>query len=534
VSFLGLSRIQGFSGLRAWFGTDLTVRKCLAFSFLAGFFVRLIPEVLAFPYPVGFDTVYYAVVMKSGVVWANWNSFFNSTWLFNAFMILLYDVSRADPFLLLKLVVPLLYGLNAAGVFWFSRKVLSWNVKLSLLAVGLFSIQLASLRISWDLLRNTLGLGLLLFTLPFVGKVSSKRNFGLLVVFSLLTVFAHEYAAVTLLAVVLGLLLWHLLRKRLVKMDLLTFLAILPALSIFSIGIFLRLHPTESPTVTNVIGAGDTVTGSFRFFANYLSIRDSYFYYPTYLWLLVDVLVLFALLYLPYFYLVWKGLFRNAFLDLWAALLLIGSFGCLLFPFFALEYWDRWMFMLVYPFTFYAVNGVRAFLKNRDSVNHKHSFGAFSRKMKGMLIITGLLGCTYLATPVLMSTVNVGIFSVYPASVHLSFAPTVPYEDVDSVMQAMNWLNTNMGSSSCVVLHLAFVEWGLLYLDQTHEIVHFSNDVNSAVNVSVEHGFKQVFFIWWNENIGWYGITVPNGFIRLKDFGRISVYSYVSGNPNGS
>jgi hypothetical protein len=111
--------------------------------------------------------------------------------------------------------------------------------------------------------------------------------------------------------------------------------------------------------------------------------------------------------------------------------------------------------------------------------------------------------------------------------VHFSFAPTVPYEDVDSVMQAMNWLNTNMGSSSCVVLHLAFVQWGLLYLNQTHEIVHFSNDVNSAVNVSVEHGFKQVFFIWWNENIGWYGITVPNGFIRLKDFGRISVYEYV-------
>ncbi len=160
-------RLQSFSGA-----------KGLAVIFLAGFVVRLVPELLAFASPIGFDTVYYAAVMKSGVIWPNWSSFFTSTWLLNALTVPLYSVSQVDPFLLLKVVGPGLYGLNVAGVYWFGRKLLGWDVKLCLVGAGLFAFQLAALRISWDLLRNTLGMGLLLFALPFVGKLDSKRNFA--------------------------------------------------------------------------------------------------------------------------------------------------------------------------------------------------------------------------------------------------------------------------------------------------------------------------------------------------------------------
>jgi hypothetical protein len=43
-----------------------------------------------------------------------------------------------------------------------------------------------------------------------------------------------------------------------------------------------------------------------------------------------------------------------------------------------------------------------------------------------------------------------------------------------------------------------------------------------------------VFFVWWNEPIGWYGISVPETFIRVQDFGRISVYVYEGVNVAGS
>ena len=177
-----------------------------------GFFIRLIPEIFAFPHPIGFDTIHYAVRMQDGLIWAHWSSFFTSSWLLYSLIVPLYGLLQTDPFLLLKVVVSLLFGLNVAGIYWFSRKNLKWSMGMGVLAGVFFALQLASLRISWDLLRNTLGLGILLFALSYVKEVDSKKGFVLFTVFSLLSVFAHEYAAVILVFVVLASLIWPLLK----------------------------------------------------------------------------------------------------------------------------------------------------------------------------------------------------------------------------------------------------------------------------------------------------------------------------------
>ncbi|MEM3726193.1 MAG: hypothetical protein QXK98_04955 [Candidatus Bathyarchaeia archaeon] len=497
--------------------------------FLVGFTVRMVPELLAFPHPIGFDTIYYAAVMKGGVVWPHWTAFFTSSWLFPAVSVSLYRVFDGDPFALLKVLAPLLFGLNVAGIFWFARKMLGWSTRMDFFAGLFFAFQLASLRISWDLLRNALGLGLLLFTLPFVKSVDSKRGFACFVLLSLLTVFAHEYAAVTLLFVVFGLVLWSGLKREGLAKSKRLLLACSPALAVFAVGIFLRFFPVHYVVETNVLRAGDADyarVGGIFFLTNYLSVKTSVDWYASYFDLALSVVLLFCLLYLPYLFLVWKGFFKNRVLSLWTALLLVGAFGCLVFPFCALEYWHRWMFMLVYPFAFYAVNGLRGFMGNYDGGSLGLG-GAFSdRKVKGMVLLTVLLGSVYLATPVLMSTVNFGVFAFNPVNRYFSFAPTVPYEDVDDVVRAMEWLNENMGSESCVVLQHAFLWWGKLYLGDNHVIVHFENDVGSALDSAFEHGFDRVYFVWWNTPIGWYGITVPEGFVRLCDFGRISVYVF--------
>jgi len=56
--------------------------------------------------------------------------------------------------------------------------------------------------------------------------------------------------------------------------------------------------------------------------------------------------------------------------------------------------------------------------------------------------------------------------------------------------------------------------------------VYFEVDVDSAVKTGFENGFNDVYFVWWNEPIGWYGISVPETFVRVQDFGRITVYEY--------
>src|SRR5512139_2747339 len=101
-----------FNPVRFLGGLRWTDGRLLLACLGVGFLVRLVPELLAWPLPIGFDTVGYAVVMKSGVVWAHWSTVFTSSWLLYALIVPAYGVVQGDPFLLLKIVGPLLFGLN--------------------------------------------------------------------------------------------------------------------------------------------------------------------------------------------------------------------------------------------------------------------------------------------------------------------------------------------------------------------------------------------------------------------------------------
>jgi hypothetical protein len=515
---------------RLRFNVLLTASRALSACFAVGLFVRLIPELLAFPLPIGFDTVYYAFAMKSGVVWPNWSTFFTSTWLLSAFTVPLYSLSRVDPFLLLNIVAPLLYGLNVAGIYWFARKALGWNLRMGVLAGVFFAVQLASLRISWDLLENTLGLGILLFAFAYVKEVDSKRGFALFASLSLLSVFAHEFAAVTLLVAVLGVVVWRLVKRRVFAESRRLMLGVLPALTVFLVGVYLRLFPVHYVLGGNVIGANDFVTGQqgsgVFFLVNYLRVQTSVDYYASYWNLALSVGVLFGVLYLPYLFLVVKGFFKNTVLTFWTCLLLIGAFGCLVVPFCALEYWHRWMFMLVYPFTFYAVYGLSRIVPKLSQRRISLASLLSNKKAAAMVSLTLLLGIAYLATPVLMIYASTSVPSASRTYLYFSTSPTVPYQDVNSVVQAMGWLNGLMDTNSCVLLQHAFEFWGELYLDKSHAIVTFDSDVDLAVKTASAHGYGRVYFVWWNTPIGWYNVSVPSSFVGLEDFGRISVYHY--------
>ena len=51
---------------RLFGGIRLTDYRALIACVSIGFFIRLIPELLAFSTPIGFDTIYYAAWMKDG------------------------------------------------------------------------------------------------------------------------------------------------------------------------------------------------------------------------------------------------------------------------------------------------------------------------------------------------------------------------------------------------------------------------------------------------------------------------------------
>lgn len=242
-----------------------------------------------------------------------------------------------DPFLFLKLVAPVLFGLNAWGIYFFARKALNWRVRTALVATFLFSFELASLRLSWDLHRNLLGSAVLLFTLPLVIGVQKKRDYLVLLGLSILLVLSHALVFAMFLAVVLATFLGDWLkgdRRRSLKL----LAAVLPSLIVL-MGFFV-FHP-GGYFPENILESGDIVHQSpagFSVLVNYVSVSDSVQNYPSYLFLVLHVFSLFGVLYLWWLPLVLVGFFRSKILDSCTLLLLFGSFDAVITPFFALDF----------------------------------------------------------------------------------------------------------------------------------------------------------------------------------------------------
>ena len=110
------------------------------------------------------------------------------------------------------------------------------------------------------------------------------------------------------------------------------------------------------------------------------------------------------------------------------------------------------MFMLVYPFTFYAANGLSKLLSRWNTKSRRIS-GLAKVGVICMVGVTVLLSFVYLATPILMNTVKVGVFYLPNVSAHFCSAPAVPYQDVGDVTQAFSWLDGNMAENSCSIVN---------------------------------------------------------------------------------
>jgi len=509
---------------------NLSYSKGFILAFVVGFVVRLIPELLSFPYPIGWDTIYYAYRISDGVVFGYWNDIF-STWLLYGITIFLGNLTRLDPFMVLKIVAPLLYGGSAAGVFFVAWKRLNWSVTKSLLVSVFFAFQLAALTISWQFYRNVFGVMILLFVLPFLrSDIGWKATAGLSVL-GLLIAWGHELATVSLFFIVFGMLVLSVLRKE--KIPYRLFAAMIPAMIVF-FGNFLWISPYAIPLERNFIWLHDSVyahpDGLF-FLTDYLRVSTPIESYSSYFEFFYQVGSLFVLLYAVLLPLIAVGYFRDRVFDVWTSLLLIGGLGCLVVPFAALLLWARWMLLLVYPFTFFATNGLWKVTKSLEGISVSRFLG-WSKVTKkvgyGLFLVSVIVGCLFMAWPLVDGRYGVigweGTFKYVPSTMQSS---SVPLRDIEGVIEAYEWLNSNMDDDSSLLVHDVFDYWTMLYLDQNHAAILFDSDLEAASSLSVDEGFDVAYFVWWNEDIGWYNLRLSNDWVSVFDYERISVYQIV-------
>ena len=109
-------------------------------------------------------------------------------------------------------------------------------------------------------------------------------------------------------------------------------------------------------------------------------------------------------------------------------------------------------------------------------------------------------------------------------------ANTVPVQDTQSTIQAIQWLNQVMDpESSCLIAREVFVHWVKINLRRDATIVHYAENLTDGLGLAKSQGYTSIYWIWWNDKgTGqlWYGQPVPAALKPIHQEGNIAIYKY--------
>jgi hypothetical protein len=468
-------------------------------AFLVPLTVRVLPEILMGRYIVGFDTVSYYVPVT--LRWVNVGvGFFEFMAYAPLFYVLLVQLTFFGVPLTvsLKVLPPVLLGLLGLTIFVYAKKALSWSGWGSLSVSFFATLYFVGLRISWDMLRSELGLIFLFLFLTLLHEDLDKKSwkhFGLLSLMMALVVLSHQLVGMVMLAVLSVLIFQKVVRHEYFE-GLNLILCSLPAVVLFGLTVY--GHYVVLPSVGSA--------GWFSLFG-FSSFFDA----------AVDTLGFLVYCFLPLLPFAFLGFrcFNNLELKTWLAWCLVAILFPIVSPYavFPLSY--RWILLVVFPLSFFVVEGLRRFNGRWRKV-----------VLSGVSV---LLSFSFVLLPAMFAFPYFRAFSYYVPSSMLQ--NSVPLSDCEDVVRALAWVNAGLGSDGVLLVHDAFHGWALLYLSDSNRVVCYGyGDPEVAAWELFETGVRRLFVVWWVSGEGWHGqASLSSRFVEVFCSGRIAVYEF-SGN----
>src|ERR1035437_5758011 len=212
-------------------------------AFVVPLLLRTVPEVLMGPYVVGFDTMGHYV--PTTLLWlrgdVSFLSFIGTAPLFYSIVISLVSLGGSLVWVL-KVVSVAFEGFLGLSIYGYAQKGLGWSSKQSVATALLGTLYFVALRVSWDSLRNMLGLVfffvvLMLFSLG-EREGYSKKRYVLLSLSMMAVVLSHQLVTVIMLGVFAFTIGYKLLRRQKTQAIRLV-LVYLPAALLFLVMFFL-------------------------------------------------------------------------------------------------------------------------------------------------------------------------------------------------------------------------------------------------------------------------------------------------------
>jgi len=482
-------------------------------AFVVPLLVRAVPEFLMQPYVVGFDTMGYYV--PTILLWLKGNvsflSFIGTAPLFYSIVVSLVSLGTSLV-LVLSVVAVVFQGFLGLSIFAYAKKGLGWSSWKSVATALLGTLYFVALRISWDSLRNVLGVVFFFVALTVFSMSEregySRKRYALLSLSMVAVVLSHQLVSVIMLGVFAFTIGYKLLRKEKAR-ALRLFLASLPAALLF-LAVF-SLLPSV-PEYRLIFGFSNTNDGWLALFG--------FSSYPTFLLSEAGFFFYCFLLLLPFLLFgIWR--FKNFQVRSWLVLSLILLFIPMVSPSNL-----RWVLMLTYPFAFCVVEA----LSRLRSVSWKR-FGFTLRR----------IGIVYLILTV--SVLSLGFMLLPPANPFPYFSDhvngyvyqiptsmlqnTLPKVYCGDTVNALQWFKNNTNSSALLLTHRAFYGWAMLTVNASQLVLYEYDNPLSAANTTAQEGHSNIYLIWWVNGDGWYGQpTVSSSFKEVYHSGEIAIYSY--------
>ncbi len=499
---------KNLTALQSW----LKKYRYILAAFLIPLAARSVPEIVSAPYTIGVDTLNYVQFIQDGWVFSLGTlGIAKTTSLFYLIATPLNGLFN-DAFLIVKIMGPLLLSALSLMMYLYARRGLGWSNVKSLLVSILISTYFISLRLSWDFYKQMLGFIFLVAVFVALKSFSSPRKYYAASVLMVLTVWSHELAAVTLFFVV-GLEAIRYLVKNKKKET----AYLLSATGLSAALFFFQLYSPQKNTISfPVLNYG---SGPSLYIATEVAV----------------VLVYCYVLILP---LVLLGLTRSKDLILryWAILCLVIPLLTILFPGVSLPYWDRWVYILIYPSIFFAVEGLSRLWKLGSSLKRTVKRVAPMVLAIGYLSMLVVLGGFYLASTPDHAFSWYSQYNPYLIQIPSSMLQnTVASEDTPALVACLKWLNQTVDLNSTVVTNYATNGWAEIYLRGSNIATTINADPGAAYTESIVNSAKKsfaegqirVYTVWWTPSEGWSQIpSLPSDFTVVHAEGEMAVYMY--------
>src|SRR2546425_1331463 len=472
-------------------------------AFLIPLFIRSIPEILVGPYPIGWDTI--AFYVPNTLDWAAGKTGFvqilGTAPLMYMISVPVYWVSRVNPVWIFKIMGPILYGTMIWALFRFLRIGLKWPDTQALGGALLTSLYFVTLRISWDLYRNMLGLTFILLSLPLLEDWKTPRKAALLSLLVVLAVASDQLTGIIALVLVGVRAVTSLTKQQ--RRDFTGMLKIaLP-------GGVLFLSIAYSGLVVPGIGLVRVQT-SFPT----LSSLGSSFGFLGYAYVALTPLIL-------------VGLRRISNIDvkIWT-IFCVAIAGLGLLPFFGPNVQSyRWSLLLDIPLCIYAAAGLsRLTTFARPSIRWIGGTRQILPIFSTILMVSAAL---YIALPAQQAMVY---YTAFPGLLPTSMTQdTIPMSDVGNLKALLDSAASKMNPTTVLITHQAIYGWARAYLPSLadHVVNYQYNGPLAGVELAKSEGYSSVLMIWWVNGSGWHDQpSVPSGFAVLVQSGDLALYKY--------